>query len=238
MNGGTVSSILSSSFVYLSPAKSPFYLICSAGAFSLILSCDDNFATPVVWNLVAVPIYVVLLIAVLLSFVSKHIFTDKEYEEHIRYGRSIAISGALLCFVIQGMYLAGYPLQFYVNYGASLAQVLIFLVYAYARHKKEEGSTTEFNFVQLSLITLIFLWSGAVSAELSIPNQDVNYGWESESAEATPQTNPWHFESEVVTSRAGIVAIGFYILWIMCIAKWVQHIRKLVNLQFVLKIPE
>lgn len=140
---------------YLSPAKSPFFWI-SATATAALIICTDNVFPFAYWVAIEIPIYVVLISSLLLAAAQRQEYTLVEFREHIRFGRSAAISASLVAIVFINSQLVNVPRYFWINYAACLIQMVTFLLYAYARHKEEEGET-EFNFVQLSLITTVLL---------------------------------------------------------------------------------
>lgn len=103
-------------------------------------------------------------------------------------------------------------IAFWANYCACLSQIIVFLLYAWARShtaKKQQ----ELNFVQLALITATFLIGASVSNVLFIESP------KSPSPEAL---------------RYSTVSAGLYLLWLFLLIIWIKHLKKLI----IINIPQ
>lgn len=213
---GSSVSIASTIFSYFSPSKSPFYGVIAFGAMALILSCQE--ISPDHWWWVAAPIYVVLIIAFLMSLTDKPAFEKGQHEEQLRFARSFGISSALLALVLTARSVGNDNMSFWLNYTTCLAQTALFLLYAWARSLTEEdGEGT--NFVQFALITITFL----VGASYSI----AKYAAILETVSDDPQNIG--LKDTVFQYRA--VALGFYFLWFCSMALWAKHLASLIRVE-------
>lgn len=196
---GPALSFASTVAKYFSPSKSPFYSVVAFGSLSLVLSCEEISADR--WAMVVVPIYVVLIVSLQLSFQKSHLnFTQREFDDQMKFVRSFSISSALISFVLTAREVEIDSTKFFVNFIACNFQILIFLLYTYARSLKEEESSSQVNFVQFALITTTFLIGASYSLAQSI---------EMQSAENESERTSFH-------DNYLLVALGLYLLWAIC----------------------
>lgn len=218
---GPAVSIASTVFSYFSPSKSPFYGVIAFGTISIMLSCHrlDNF----LWWAVSVPIWLVLTTAWLLSLRDKPIFESGQYEEQLRFARSFSISSALLAIVFTAETVKVELPAFWGSYVACFSQVLVFLLYAWARSTSEEPGEG-FNYVQFALITTTFLVGasyGLIEYVKSLP---------SDSGKGSLEIALQYLYS----------ALGLYLLWAACIVRWARHLVTLIHVEIPgpsVKIP-
>ena len=207
---GIETPIAAAVFRYFSPAKSPFYLVTASGGVAIIQSCNERLPS-LTWYLVATPIFCILLFAVLMAFGNRSPFQDEEADEQLRFARGFGISCALLCFVKTALSIDQYEAQtlFWISYSVSLAQAVVFLLYTWARSKSKE--TGDFNFVQLALMTSIFLISATFCVvELGDLIRDKESSLE-------------------LQLRYEIIMTGFYLLWAICLIYWLRHLGTLIR---------
>jgi hypothetical protein len=208
---GPAASIANTIFSYFSPSKSPFYAVIAFGTVALLLASEQIEST--LWWPVSIPIWLVLAVAWRLSFQDRPLFETGQHEEQLRFARSFSISSALLAIVLTGRTVDQYLPAFWGSYLACFLQVLIFLLYAWARSDTDEpGEGT--NFVQFALITTTFLVGASFGLtkyveNLPAPGQD-----------GTPTT---------VALQYLYTAIGLYVLWAACIFRWFKHLRTLIT---------
>jgi hypothetical protein len=206
---GPATSFASTVLSYFSPAKSPFYSVIAFGTAAFILSCEQ--IDQAVWMAVAVPIYVVLGLALGLSFRARTVFAEGEGEEQLRFARSFIISSGLLAFVLTARAVNKNGLAFWTNYAACLLQISTFLVYWWARsHTAEEQ--TNVNFVQLALITATFLIGASYASSKYV-------------VALTDKDNPSN------ASNYFRVAAGLYFWWLVCLGWWLRHLSTLIRVQ-------
>jgi hypothetical protein len=157
------------------------------------------------WYEVAIPVYLVLVVSLILSRENKA--RPDEQKDQLTFGRSLCISSAIITLVVVSGQVED-TFSFDLNYGTCLAQICVFIIYVWARNKAPL-ETTDFNFVQLALITTTFL---------------VNAGWAitqyggSKSGTSTEH----HFL---------IVALALYLLWFICTCFWLRHLGRLISVQ-------
>ena len=210
---GSAASIANTIFSYFSPSKSPFYGVIAFGTVALMLSCEKIASA--LWWPVAIPIWLVLVIAWLLSFQDKPIFKADEHEEQLRFARSFSISSALLAIVLTARAVNQDLPAFWGNYIACFLQVLVFLLYAWARSATEE-SAVALNFVQFALITTTFLVGASYGlteyvGHLPTPGKDD--------------------KSSTVAFQYLYSAMGLYVLWAACIVRWSKHLMTLIRVE-------
>lgn len=143
---------------YFSPTKSPFYSVTSFCAVALVLLTNvDKFI------ILYLPIVAVTLICTVLSFNSTPEFTAEEYNNQIKFSRSLGISVGILCLASHGRFFempdeptTADSALFWIGYIAGSAQSFLFLLYVFIFHNyasKQRGV----NLVQLSLIVSTYL---------------------------------------------------------------------------------
>lgn len=222
-------SISNTIMSYFNPSKSPFYGVIAFGTVALILSCTE-IENPLWWP-IAIPIWIVLFFAWLLSLYDRHTFKADEHEEQLRFARSFGISSALLAFVLTAREVDQQLPIFWANYAVCLIQVAVFLTYTWARGATSEtgsalptgalpipGAVEEpvkkpvMNFVQFALITTTFLVGASFGLAEFVRNLD----------HEPPNPAAVHYLYS---------AIGLYALWAVCIIKWFAHIKGLVNVR-------
>lgn len=210
-------SIASVAFRYFSPSTSPFYLVAASGSIALILTCNEDLRLPQ-WYYVVAPIFLILLLVVMLAFKSRSPFETEETDRQLRFARSFGVSSALLCLVSAALSVDKDELQkyFWLSYGVTLIQALVFVVYTWARSRTKESG--DFNYVQLALMTSAFLITGTVCicrlgnllGPLEPGGVDANVG------------ELWY--------RYQIILGCAYTLWGLCLGFWVNHLRKLITI--------
>lgn len=204
-------SLIPSLIGYLSPSKSPIAFVTFIGVISLLVSAA--LLTENRWQLVAYPIYGVLVLAVLLSFKVQTKFKKNEHNDQLRFTRSFGISGGLICLVYLGFQLADFDQEFGWGYAISLTHLCVFLLYTYAKTKEEE-SRDGINYGQLILITTLFLIGGSYA--LSSSTYDTN------DISGEPADTFLFFQQ---------TAQGLYILWATCMFYWIFELLRSLVLQ-------
>lgn len=129
-------AIAATVFSYFSPTKSPFYSIITFSAVALGLAAE----VPIDFLKIYVPVTVVTLISTPLSFNSKPDFTAEEYNNQIKFSRSLGISVAVICLVCHGRYFpeiqddgnfSAAPPFFWIGYIAGVTQSFMYLLYIF-----------------------------------------------------------------------------------------------------------
>jgi hypothetical protein len=202
---GSVTSFTTTILSYFSPSKSPFYSVIAFGTISLILSCTQIAQN--LWLWVAIPIFSVLALCAALSFKDRTIFEGDQGEDQLRFARSFSISSALLTFVVTAKMVGKVELAFWINYCACIAQIVVFLLYAWARSGTLEQQR-DLNFVQFALITATFLIGASTSNVLwvslgGLPGDFANYF---------------------------LVSVALYALWLSMLLIWIKHLKKLIRI--------
>ena len=196
---------------YFSPSRSPHYSIIVAGSVALVLSCEGIQQTR--WWLVAIPVFLVVAVSLALSFESKA--PEEGHKDQLLFARSLSVSGALLSLVLTEKEVGGLKWAFFSTYAACLIQLIVFLLYIWARNiEPEEGK--DFNFVQLALETTTLL---AVAS------------WSAASQNRTGDPDP------AMLLRYLLAQIGLLVLWAACIWHWFRHLSGLVKIMRVQNQP-
>lgn len=213
---GTGMSIMTTIIGYFHPSKSPFYGIIAIGTIALALSC--NSLDKVSWYFVSIPIYLVLFISLMMAFLNTPSSTHENVPDQLRFARSFSVSSALLCLVLTAMKVDENTTAFILTYVVCLIQIITFLLYTYARSKKEE-TQTNLNYVQLALITTTFLIGASycivhLEQRTVILDKPENY-----------EILRWFMKPEYREA-----AIGLYLLWSICIIYWINYLRKIIKL--------
>lgn len=239
---GSSVSIASTIFSHFNPSKSPFYGVVTFGAISLILSCEGIEHVP--WRQIAIPIYIVLFLSMLFSFTSQPKFTPADYEDQLKFARSFSLSSALMSLVITSRQTNHYKMAFYLCYVPCLIQIIVFLLYSYARSYQEDKGS-KINFVQFSLITTTFLIGASYSdtqfAKAYQVSQPTSVSQSSSETASSYNSNTGSEDADQKVDNKNIgrryleVVIGFYFLWLVCIVYWVKHLFTLIK--FTVSIP-
>lgn len=208
---GPATSFATTILSYFSPARSPFYGVIAFGTVALILSAEKIDKMP--WLLVAVPIFGVLLLSLAFSLKFRPNFEEGQGEDQLMFARSFAISSALLTFVLTARSVEENDLAFWANYLVCLAQVVVFLAYAWARSQSTEEQV-QFNFVQFALISIAFLVGASYS----------NVEYVQLVAREAEQDAP-------DAGRYFMVATGLYVLWFLALIRWVKHLATLIRVE-------
>jgi hypothetical protein len=210
---GPTVSVASTIFSYFSPSKSPFYGVIAFGTVALILSCER--IEPALWWAIAVPVWAVLAFALRLSLQHRASFEEGQYAEQLRFARSFGISSGLLALVLTARVVDQDLPAFWGNYAVCLVQVVVFLLYTWARSLTEE-SADALNFVQFALITITLL----VGASYGLAQY----------VEHLPPPGKTGGDAEVAF-RYLWSAIGLYLLWASCIVRWTRHLSSLIKVE-------
>lgn len=150
--------IVTTIFSYFSPSRSPYYAVIASAALSLMLS--TKLVQQAQWLQVAVPVYGILLISWALSFKARSTFRAEEHEDQLRFARSLSISSGVLTIAVTAPRVEANAFAFWLNYITCLVQIIVFVLYVYARSEREEPGIS-MNFVQFALITTTLLIGGA-----------------------------------------------------------------------------
>ncbi len=216
---------------YFNPSKSPFYSVAVIGAVALFLSSDK--IPPNEWLYVFIPIWVVLLLTYVLTLRAKPNFLDddkdatREYDEQVKFARSLSISSALLCLVFAAREVSGLP--FKLVYVACLVQIATFLVFAWAYIGGAASLRTR-NFVQIALVTSTFLIGATVCSISS------DKGPTDPSVQSAPVKQQLRFfVVDNLQSRYWTAAGALYALWVFCELYWLWHLRQYIS--FSLRPP-
>lgn len=207
-----VVSIVSTIFSYFSPAKSPFYAVIAFGTTSLVFACYK--LSPFGWWLIYIPLAFVLCIALKLSLKDRAVFSDTESSEQIRFARSFSVSVAMLALVYTAREVDGHDIQFFTSYAVCILQIIVFLLYTWARSHIEESIDGE-NFVQICLITSTFL-IGASYANTEYVGCLARYADEP--------------NIETLCKKFFIVSFTLYAMWMACIIFWIRHLASLIKI--------
>jgi hypothetical protein len=215
---GPAISISNTILSYFNPSKSPFYGVIAFGTTSLIMSCQEIESS--LWWAVAIPIWLVLAIAFLLSLNDRHVFEPGQHEDQLRFARSFCISSALLAVVLTARQVDQNLSMFWTSYAFCFVQVLVFLLYAWARSRTEEP--VAMNFVQFALITCSLL----IGASYALGSYAI--AMEETDADAAVAGNALEFL---------YAATGLYALWSLCIIRWIRHLLTLIVIQIPQQAP-
>jgi UDP-N-acetylmuramyl pentapeptide phosphotransferase/UDP-N-acetylglucosamine-1-phosphate transferase len=207
-----VVSIVSTIFSYFSPAKSPFYAVIAFGTTSLVFTCHK--LSQDAWWFIYIPLTLVLGIALKLSLKDRAVFSESENSEQIRFARSFSVSTAMLALVYTAREVDNFPIPFFMNYAVCIFQIVIFLLYTWARSNVEEKIDGE-NFVQICLITSTFL-IGASYANTEYVGCLISY-----------ENDP---NIEVYCKKFFIVSCTLYAMWMACIIFWIRHLSSLIKI--------
>lgn len=202
---GSATSFATTIMSYFSPSKSPFYSVIAFGTISIILSCTQ--IPNHLWFWISLPIFAVLSLCALLSFTDRTVFENDQGEDQLRFARSFSISSALLTFVLTARLTNTNDIAFWANYFACVAQIIVFLLYAWARSNTLEKQQ-ELNFVQFALITATFLISASTSNVLFVEAE----------------------KNSPLALRYSIVSAGLYTLWAFLLFIWIKHLKKLIRI--------
>ena len=205
---GPAASIANTIFSYFSPSKSPFYSIIAFGTVALIISCKNIEDS--LWLPIAIPVWLVLAIALMLALQDKPAFEPGQHEDQLRFARSFSISSALLAIVLTSQSVDKNLAAFWCSYIACFSQVLVFLLYTWARGTTE-ASNSAINFVQFALITTTLI----VGASFGLTQY----------VEHPPKPE----EIFAVGNRYLYTTIGLYSLWGACIVRWIKHVMTLIG---------
>lgn len=205
---GPVTSIATSIIANFSPAKSPFYGVVTFGTVALCLAAAGFDRKP--WLALAIPVYAVIVTCVWLATQSRPELGEEEAENQLKFARSLSLSSGLLALVFTARMSVDNDLAFWISYGACMAQVVIFLTYMWARSKSKEKHVN-FNFVQFTLITTALLGGASYCNTQYAMNFVPEVMGGGESAE-----------------RYFVAGAGLYSLWLVCLLRWIRHVRKLI----------
>ena len=133
---GPAVSFVNTVLTYFSPAKSPFYSIIAFGTVALVLTCRGIEES--LWLWVAIPVFMVLILSTYLSFIDPPNIKKTEHEEQLKFARSFSISIALVFFVLTAQMTDKDEVGFWVSYAASVSQILVFLLYTWARSRSQK----------------------------------------------------------------------------------------------------
>jgi hypothetical protein len=136
-------------FSYFHPSKSPYYGMSVAGIVGI---CALFFIERASWLAALIPISLVLILLALATLTSsKYLFTVDEYNDQLKFARSLAITTAIVCLVVVAINpnnplgyesLGGRPITpcdgdcgdrpaIFMVYIICLAQILLFLAYVF-----------------------------------------------------------------------------------------------------------
>jgi hypothetical protein len=201
---GTAASFAKTVWEYFSPSKSPFYATIVAGSVAMVLSCEKISGNR--WYQVDIPIFIVLAVSLLLSRENKAL--PAEQKDQLTFARSLCISSAVLTLVFAGGDVGEPPLAFHMNYWTCLIQIIVFVIYVWARNRAQLEES-DFNFLQLALITTTFLVTGGWAITYYAKNaKDLS-----------------------LARQYLIVAFGLYGLWFICTCFWIRHLGRLIKVQ-------
>lgn len=197
-------------FDYFRPARSPYLIVVLVGIIGLI-SASYLFQKQIdvdrgsYWYFAAIPSLSVLVLLTLFTFLhapEQGQEVEEDFDSQLRFSRSICISSALICLVIGSIEFAHQTNDtiFYLLVFSCVWQIVVFVLYAAARLKRSEPSTS-LNHFQISLITASYLF--AITASLVLMNPEKGY--------FTYLRN-----KEFVLNFLGVTSFLFWILWISC----------------------
>lgn len=120
--GGVISAAAgyaSNLFAYFSPSRSPYYAMTVAAVVGLCWIFDVQRGA---WIAAFVPICLVMLVLAALTMrTTRYLFNKFEYNDQLKFARSLAVTTALICMavlVLNQNTLLGYPLQNVDEHGA------------------------------------------------------------------------------------------------------------------------
>lgn len=206
-----------------SPAKSPVYAtVASASAASLII-CNGMPEDTAHWKLVAIPLFCFIFLLILLSFRIQPTFTSEEYQDSLRFSRSVGMSTAFIALSVASIQTAGHDI-FWASYICCLIQAITFFLYSYARSMKDEHKEDEedrddephINYVQFVLITSTLLLAASFAAMAS----------------TTENSHIKGFEEARFVVTSGVL----YMFWACCMLFWIKYLASIIHLRVT--IPE
>ena len=216
---------------YFRPSKSPYLLVIVAGIGGVVLLCSDAFVTSGRFFWIAIPIYIVLVILTHYSW--RSVDSDwkdqkkSEAEGQLKFSRAVCIICGLGCLVFAA-YREVHEDEFVLIYLTSLFQIIVFVVYAAARLRIEEP-TTSTNYFQMALVTSAFL----VGATYCI------YGWAQNTRISSSASTTARFVQMMdddwigpgASSREYLIsAIVFYACWAWCQAFWLKRLKDIIHI--------
>lgn len=205
----------SSMLNYLSPTKSPFYLITSFSCFGLIqgLTTESEIYNYYIFSLgviLAVSLYLVLRSRVAPANPSQTASGFDDYEPELKFARSVVLAAAVISFIAIFSKLNKLDGHFWLFFVPFVIQIGLFLFYSYLVTTKDEKELPgRFNFLQLSLITTIYFLANTYLISIN-PDSDLTF-----------------------ESRHLRLSTFFLLMWGICINRWIQHIRKIVKFYIV-----
>lgn len=165
----SVSTILN----YFSPTKSPYYTVGLAACVSLAITCDVT--THGRWLSLAIPIFLVAILAFALSLDSENCLTEAEHAEQLRFARSTCISVAVVALGWGGETIAtsgGAGFIFTLNACMCCLQIALFLLYSWALNRRNLLGA-DHNYVQLTLLTSAFLGDASYNLSQAVNPKDI-----------------------------------------------------------------
>jgi hypothetical protein len=203
-------------FSYFTYSRNSLFPVVLVGSILLVLSCssddiDSGYGIPLrKWTLVASPIYLVTVASLALLLRSGAETKNAKYS--VELSCSIAISNALIGFIIFARAIPSTNLVFFINYVVCIIQIASFLVlYAMVQYYNIVD-TSKLKHSQYALLTTIFLFMASFSAYSS--------GYIDRNLSAAV--------NNVITyySHYAMAAYGFYLLWAFCLCHCFSNLYK------------
>lgn len=211
-------------FDYFRPTRSPYLIVVLVGISGLIAASflfqfeiDTNRRT--YWFFAAIPSVGVLILLTLFTFLhapEQGGETTDDFDSQLRFSRSVCISSALICLILGSIKFAVQPNDtiFYLLVFSCVWQIIVFVLYAAARLKRSEPSTS-LNHFQISLITASYLF--AITTSLILLDPSKGY--------FTYMTS-----DESVLNLLGITSLLFWLLWISCQVYWTIRLKRIFSI--------
>lgn len=197
-------------FEYIRPSKSPYLIIIVTGCICLVSLArrigDDS------WVYVSLPIFICLPVLTILSFFSK-LSVEENIDEQLKFSRAVCLASAIICLVVGSIELEENKVLFWVNYHATLIQLIVFVLYIIIREIREE-TESQLNFFQFSLVTSTYLGVATFCMTKIKANDDS------------------------IINNAGkiddyfVCAMFFYAIWLVCQLYWARRVSKVVKINF------
>jgi magnesium-transporting ATPase (P-type) len=208
---------------YFSPGRSPFYAIIVFATYSLcwaqhLLLSQDHPISPEQFYAFLIPIAVVTAIGLLISTANNFELPKHEHDEQILFVRSFCISVALVCMIWTGDKFTYGSGQAKLSYWSCIAQIVIFLLYAMLRLKREQPPKHS-NLIQLGLITATFMIGFSYCLQEDVPASRTTIA---------SQTFLW-------SMPAGFWAL--YAGWLVCIYNWIRHLLGIISIKVAEEPP-
>ena len=214
---------------YFRPSKSPYLLVIVAGIGGIVLLCSEYFVRSGRFYWIAIPIYIVLILLTHYSW--RSVDSDwqdqktSEAEGQLKFSRAVCIICGMGCLVFAAFHEVD-EIEFIVIYLTSLFQIAVFVVYAAARLRIEEP-TTSTNYFQMALVTSAFLIGATYCIYKAAPSEHIS-SMENATARFVQEMDTMY--SLDANREYLISAIVFYACWAWCQGFWLKRLRDIIHI--------